>query len=255
MKLVSRAVAAGERGVVTTGRLRVRWVRRHDGSLLAGLLKRPIWNPGRSALDALVEERTRLTDARGPQTLWEGYGQGTAATRLPSVVRAPAAFGRAYRELVSARQPSLVVEVGTAFGVSGMYWLAGLEGNGNGHLLTFEINPAWAEVARENLAAVGTKFTLVEGKFEDNLGMLEAQHPPIGLAFLDGVHTSEWVIPQFEAVVARSAPGTLVVFDDIDFSDDMGDCWARLSRDARVRASLTLGARVGVVELAAAANP
>jgi predicted O-methyltransferase YrrM len=51
------------------------------------------------------------------------------------------AQGDASLHLATALKPRLVVEVGTAFGVSGMYWLLGLRGSGR--LVTFDPNNVW----------------------------------------------------------------------------------------------------------------
>jgi hypothetical protein len=70
------------------------------------------------------------------------------------------------------------------------------------------------------------------------------------MAFIDAIHTSAFVMPQLERVVARCNDHALVVLDDIDFSDDMRDCWHRVSRDPRFVSSVALGQRVGMLEYA-----
>ncbi len=71
---------------------------------------------------------------------------------------------------------------------------------------------------------------------------------PAVLAFIDAIHTSAFVEPQFELVARRLSPGGLIVLDDIDFSPDMWSCWQKLREDRRVLASAELD-RVGLVEL------
>ena len=57
-------------------------------------------------------------------------------------------------------------------------------------------------------------------------------------------------MPQFNKVVERLAPRGIVVLDDINFSDDMRNCWLRLAGDCRVRAAASVSARVGIIEIA-----
>ena len=71
--------------------------------------------------------------------------------------------------LAEQRCPQTVVEFGSAFGFSGMYWVSRLEAAGAGHLYSFEINPIWAEIARSNISHIGTRFTLTMGSFEDHV--------------------------------------------------------------------------------------
>ena len=130
-----------------------------------------------------------------------------------------------------------------------MYWLTGLEANGAGKLFTFEPHRDWAAIARENLRSIGTRFELIEGTFEEKVGSILGDGPSIDIAFIDAIHTSEFVLPQFEQVVQRLKPGGLVLFDDIDFSDDMADCWRGLAHDDRVLSSVAVAGHVGIVEI------
>jgi predicted O-methyltransferase YrrM len=131
-----------------------------------------------------------------------------------------------------------------------MYWLAGLERAGSGRLVTFDPNPAWAEIAHDNLAAVGGRFTSVVGTFEAEAARELGAGRSIDLAFVDAVHTSDVVLRQFEDVARRAKPGAIVVFDDINFSADMRFAWTKLANDPRVAGAATFGARVGMLELA-----
>lgn len=114
-------------------------------------------------------------------------------------------MGNLFANLVKKRKPSVIVEFGTAFGVSGMYWIAGLEANNYGELLTFEPNKVWAEIARKNLSAIGSRFQLVIGTFEENIDLYLGHDRRIDIAFIDAIHTSEFVIPQFKLVIDRLA--------------------------------------------------
>ena len=101
-------------------------------------------------------------------------------------------MGRFFSWLVTNRRPSVIVEFGTAFGVSGMYWLFGLESNGGGTLLTFEPNDVWARIAEANLVAIGRRFELTVGTFEENIDRNLSPGERIDIAFIDAIHTSEF---------------------------------------------------------------
>ena len=156
-------------------------------------------------------------------------------------------MGRFFSCLVTNRRPSVIVEFGTAFGVSGTYSLFGLESNGGGTLLTFEPNDVWARIAEANLVAIGRRFELTVGTFEENIDRTLSPGERIDIAFIDAIHTSEFVEPQFELVANRIAPGGIVLLDDIDFSADMRSCWDRIRADRRLVASVEVD-RVGIVE-------
>ena len=203
-----------------------------------------------------IEEIAARAEERGALPIWEGYStvekypastrQG--ATRSSNQVRTGPKIGQFFTWLVLAIKPSAIVEFGTAFGVSGMYWLAGLKLNEKGHLFTFEPNTAWAKIARGNLSKISDRFTLTEGTFEENLAVLADQGASINLAFIDAIHTSEFVYTQLDLVLKHAAPGAVIVLDDIDFSTDMRSCWDAISHDERFAAAAELNG-IGVIEL------
>lgn len=230
----------------------VGWVKKVDGSWLAQHLQGAAVRPASTLFSSRIEKLADQTNRQGPQPLWEGYGANNAlgTTRMPSGVRTTAVMGNVYSWLVRAWQPDVIVEFGTAFGVSGMYFLAGLETNGKGKLLTFEPNETWRRMAVACLDKIGTRFVSTAGTFEATIDDVLAAGERIDMAFIDAIHTSEFVTPQLELVVARCNDHALVLLDDISFSDDMRECWNRVSRDPRFVSSVALGQRVGILEYA-----
>lgn len=238
---------------LSSPRLRIDLVWEKSPSVLVGMIGGAVLHPPPTQSEQLIGNRIRKTDVVGSLPLWPEYQQTAdyrselGSTRAPSQVSIGPDTGRFFADLVRATRPDLCVEFGTAFGVSGMYWLAGLEDIGHGRLLTFEPNEVWAEIAKNNLAAVSKRFELVVGTFEENIASHIRQDERIGIAFIDAIHTCEFVSAQFEIVIKYLAPGGIVVIDDIGFSRDMQECWKRIARDPRVLASATLG-RLGVLE-------
>lgn len=158
--------------------------------------------------------------------------------------------GDLYAWLVAKRRPPVIVEFGAAFGVSGMYWLAGLKAAGAGHLYSFEINPAWAALANENMARIGSRYTLTVGSFEDCVDrVLEGR--AIDVALVDGIHTRTFIARQFEVLLSRSSRGALLLFDDIDFpAGQMREGWDEIWRRTEVAAACEVNGHTGIVELA-----
>jgi predicted O-methyltransferase YrrM len=237
------------------GRLRIRKLRGASAAWLQTAVA--AWPPAqRSAVFDEIDAAAAVTQALGKKPLWSGYAAlrdypfavGTDAMRSSEEVRTKRENGEFFAWLAERRRPRVVVEFGTAFGVSGMYWLAGLAAAGQGRLFTFEPNQLWAEIARGNLDRIGGRYTLVPGTFEDNVDKVEG---PIDVAFIDAIHTSAFVDAQLALILARAAPGAIILLDDIDFSADMRRCWRRIARDPRFVAAYEVG-RCGVVELAAA---
>jgi len=203
-------------------------------------------------IDGVAVETQRL----GALPLWEGYKAvngypttiGEDATRTSNQVRTHRRIGEFFTWLVLERKPSIIIEFGAAFGVSGMYWLAGLNLNKSGHLYSFEPNATWANVAQGNMQKICDRFTLTVGTFEGNFKSIESQEYGIDIAFIDAIHTSEFVYAQLELILRKAAPGCIIVFDDIDFSKDMQNCWNEICNDSRFASAMEVN-NVGIVEL------
>lgn len=201
-----------------------------------------------------IEATIEATDQKGKLPLWSGYREtetpghdfGPNARRKMSQVRTGRASCIFYAWLVAQKQPDIVLEFGAAFGASGMYWLAGLEQTGKGTLFSYEPNPDWCPHARSNFQTVSDRFVLTQGTFEENRHLIPA---PVDIALIDAIHTQDFVMEQFRLVREVAAPGAIVIFDDINFSDDMADCWSRVAAMADLATVWQIGERVGLVEL------
>jgi len=256
--LLRRLLRPLRRRLAARAPIAVGWVRRDAGSWLAGAIPGPTFSPPVPARAALIESIAAETEALGAQPLWEGYRDayakhaampwaGKAMSRSSEEVRSQPRMGHLFAWLAATRRPGVIVEVGTAFGVSGMYWVAGLAEAGGGVLLTFDPNETWHAIAKSNIARIGPQAVAVPRTVEDALEETLGGRA-VDLCFIDAIHTGEFVRAQLDLILPRLSPGALVLLDDITFSDDMAACWAALADDTRFRASLTFDARVGVLE-------
>lgn len=187
------------------------------------------------------------TDQMGKQKLWKGYKQ-KGAVRAPSLVSTVTSHGRFFYKLATHIKPRIIIELGSAFGISGMYWLSAIKANGLGHLYTYEVNKEWAIIANKNLNMIDDNYVLTndlfESRFSDDLDGRQAE-----IAFIDGIHTMEWVLPQFNTIANTLKRDGVIVLDDINFSPDMRRCWKKIITDHRVKNAFLLDDSVGVVQL------
>ncbi|AFL75864.1 O-methyltransferase [Thiocystis violascens] len=204
----------------------------------------------------VIEQRAKVTQQSGEHPLWEGYADlddypwpvQRGVTRTSEQVRTSRLLGSFFTWLVTVRKPDVVVEFGTAFGVSGMYWLAGLEKNNAGKLLTFEPNAIWAKLAEKNLLTISSRFQLTNGTFEENISAKLGDNEKIDIAFIDAIHTSKFVFSQFEIVCNYLSKNGIIVFDGIGFSTDMRECWSTITLDPRVVTAIEVQG-TGIVEI------
>ena len=232
--------------------LNIQWVRQDQNSWLARNLGAQGVEIVHEPLDWLIEYIAQTTNDEGALALWNGYGETCRdtepASRMPNDVRIGGFIGSFFTWLTRQRGPNLIVEIGTAFGVSGMYWTAGLEMSGKGCLVTFEPNTAWQSIAARNISIISSKFRSICGTVEECAATSFEGGETIDILFIDAIHTDAVVHSQLELLKPHLSQGALVLIDDINFSDDMKRCWQRLSVADDVLASVEIKGRIGILE-------
>jgi predicted O-methyltransferase YrrM len=196
-----------------------------------------------------IEAVALATDRLGPQRLADAYGE-PGGERTPAMVRSSPRAGDLYAWLAERRRPATIIEFGAAFGVSGMYFAAGLEAAGSGHLYSFEINHEWADIAERNIRSVSTRVTLTRGAFEECVA--DVLTAPIEIALIDAIHEYGFVMRQFAILEPRMSPGGIVLLDDIDFRKPgarMDEAWRDLAARPNVVAAVEVNRRLGIMEI------
>lgn len=195
--------------------------------------------PRRADVEAAIAEPTTIPpaeqgwidriEARREQLLGttDMLGKDTTVAEVTGRASKGQPHAQMLLRLVRATRARKIVELGTCVGISGSYLAAGLRLNGGGRLITLEGSAARCSVASESFAEVGLD-DLVEvraGIFADTYpGALEAA-APIDFLYIDGHHREEPTIAYFNSAVPHLAPGALVLFDDIRWSDEMKRAW------------------------------
>jgi caffeoyl-CoA O-methyltransferase len=119
----------------------------------------------------------------------------------------PPQDGRLLQILVRLTQARSVLEVGTSDGVSAIWMALGLKDTG-GKLITLEIDPGRAGLARENFRKAGLedRIRLIEG---DALKTLPTLKETFNLVFLDAA--KEQYKQYLDLIYAQIAPGGVIV--------------------------------------------
>lgn len=176
---------------------------------------------GRARVTALTGASDRVLD--------DGtvLSRGEHAARMSS---SPAKARLLYR-LVRQLQPAKVVELGSAYGVSGAYTASALRRNGRGELVTIEFDQGRHEEATRTIeeAAPGVTTT-VQGRFEDHFGHFDG----VDLIFVDGNHEPDPTWQYTEEAMRRGARPLVLLQDDIaGWSPAMDEMWAAMRSDPR----------------------
>jgi predicted O-methyltransferase YrrM len=165
---------------------------------------RQLW----SEVDTYVNGIFVGTDA----TLEAARGASEAAG-LPDISVTPAQ-GKFLALLAQIRGARSILEIGTLGGYSTI-WLARALPAG-GRLITLEVNPRHAEVAKSNLdrAGVSGVAEVRLGDALETLPKLEAEGVgPFDYIFIDADKPN--IAPYFEWALRLSAPGTVIVVDNV----------------------------------------
>jgi predicted O-methyltransferase YrrM len=135
------------------------------------------------------------------------------AAGLPPI-QVSANQGRFLHLMARLRGARRILEVGTLGGYSTI-WL-GRALPTDGRLVTLEIDPKHADVARRNIAAagLGDRVELRTGPALDSLAQLaEERSDPFDLIFIDADKPSN--PDYFRSALQLSAPGSLIIIDNV----------------------------------------
>ena len=189
---------------------------------------------------ASIEDLRRRLRQDGTILEIEDMGAGSAqkATRQRSIAdiarqaAKPRKWGQWLFRMARHYQPATILELGTSLGLSTSYLAAGAP---DAAVWTIEGSDAVAAVARRNFQSLGLKnIHPVTGNFDQVLeGVLDAAGP-IGLAFVDGNHRREPTLRYFDRLIVRASPSSVLIFDDIHWSEEMEEAWAAIKKDTRV---------------------
>jgi predicted O-methyltransferase YrrM len=148
-----------------------------------------------------------------PDSTLESALASSAAAGLPSIQVSPLQ-GKFLHLLARIQCARRILEVGTLGGYSTIWLARALPPDG--HLLSLELNPKHAEVARANLVRAGVD-RLVEvrvGPALDSLAKLRAEgSDPFDFVFLDADKVNNGAY--FDWAVRLGRPGTVIVVDNV----------------------------------------
>jgi predicted O-methyltransferase YrrM len=145
----------------------------------------------------------------GPDPALDAALEANAAAALPAI-DVPAMLGKLLHLLARATGARRILEVGTLGGYSTIWLARALPPDGR--VVTLEVDPRHARVARDNLALAGLDglVDLVEGPALDTLATLTG---PFDLVFVDADKPSN---PAYlEHALRLTRPGSMIIVDNV----------------------------------------
>jgi len=155
-------------------------------------------------------------------------------------------FGRLLFRLARHFKPETIIELGTSLGVSTLY-LA--KASPAAKVITLEGCTTKSEQAATNFESLhASNIDLHIGRFDIVLPDLVKNLPKLDFAFIDGHHTYDATIDNFETLLQITHNDTVFVFDDIHWSRGMEKAWQQITDHEHVTVSVDLF-RFGIVFL------
>ena len=137
-----------------------------------------------------------------------------------------------------------IIELGTSLGISALYLAGGSPGS---TVHTIEGSGEIAVLAAKMFENEGiNNIRLYDGTFEEVLPVIINSGVKPGLVFIDGNHRKKPVLKYFEMLAEIAGNETIIVLDDINYSDDMHEAWEEIKKHKRVSVTIDLN-RMGLV--------
>jgi len=176
----------------------------------------------------------------------EDFGAGSSVSKtnqrtVSSIARNAAKskkLGQLLFRMVKFYQPSTILELGTSLGITSSYLALA---NQDARMITMEGSKEIAEAARKNFRNLEIRnLEIVEGNFDDKLSSVITQLSSIDFVFIDGNHRKEPTERYFKELLAKMNKDSILVFDDIHWSNEMEAAWEAIKNNAAVTCSIDL---------------
>jgi len=147
-------------------------------------------------------------------------------------------FGRLLFRLSRYFRPKITIELGTSLGISAAYMALG---NLEGTIITVEGCPEIAKDAEKNFELLGIRnIDQRTGNFDQLLPDILGEVKSLDMIFIDGNHKKDATLNYFQQCLQRINSSSVLVFDDIHWSEGMEKAWLEIKRHPRVKITIDL---------------
>ncbi len=155
----------------------------------------------------------------------------------------PARISRLLARLADFSNAQTMIELGTSFGINTLY----MASKKNSRIFTFEAAPDIAQVALTNFEHHGfTNIELLQGNIDQTLPQFLDTRLQIDLAFIDANHRLTPTLNYFNEILKRMHGDSIMVIDDIYWSEGMTQAWQAIKAHPQVTLSIDLF-KIGIV--------
>jgi predicted O-methyltransferase YrrM len=150
----------------------------------------------------------------------------------------PARLAQLLYRLAADLQPDTIIELGTCLGITSIYLQKAAP---NAKVYTLEGCPETAAIAKEDFEKAGlNNIELITGNFNDTLPGVINKLDKLDFVFVDGNHQKDATLKYFEWCLPKVHEKTMLIFDDIYWSEGMKEAWAQIKAHPQVTATVDL---------------
>jgi len=140
--------------------------------------------------------------------------------------------------LAKESQPKSIVELGTCLGITTAYLSKACP---EAKIITIEGCPETAKVAARNFEDLGLKnIELQVGNFDVLFPKVLDQADQLDFVYIDGNHRKEATLDYFKWCLPKMHEGSLLIFDDIYWSEGMKEAWEEIKAHPEVTVTIDL---------------
>ena len=150
-------------------------------------------------------------------------------------------YAQLIHKIVRYYQPETILELGTCLGITTAY----LAKVGNNKVTTMEGADEVAEVAASVFQHLDLQnIEIIKGNFDNTLpewiNKQKEANKKLDFAFIDGNHREEPTVNYFDALLPLIHNDSVMIFDDVHWSEGMENAWSRIINHSSVTLSIDL---------------
>jgi predicted O-methyltransferase YrrM len=154
-----------------------------------------------------------------------------------NALKSPSLAQLIYR-LAKDNDPKNIVELGTCLGITTAYLSKACP---DADIITVEGCPETAKVAYNNFRQLDLEnVELRVGNFDQLLPEIIAEQAQLDFVYVDGNHRKDATINYFNWCLPKVHEGTLLIFDDIYWSEGMKEAWEEIKSNPQVTVTIDL---------------
>ncbi len=140
--------------------------------------------------------------------------------------------------LAADLQPRNIIELGTCLGITTLYLQKAAP---DAKVYTLEGCPETAGIAKETFKKAGINdVDLITGNFDDTLPAAIKNLKQLDVVFVDGNHQKDATLKYFEWCLLKVHENTMLIFDDIYWSEGMKEAWNEIKAHSDVTVTIDL---------------